>query len=82
MPNMLLVIHTTMFYTQVMKITTKQMITILATLGMITVNALANILPFNGVTTAEVSNRLNNYFVPAGYVFSIWGIIYIALLED
>lgn len=47
---------------------------------MVTVNALANLLPLNGVTTAELSDSYPNYFVPAGYVFSIWGVIYLLLL--
>jgi translocator protein len=42
-------------------------------------NALANIIPFNGLTTGEISNRFPVYFVPAGYIFAIWGIIYILL---
>jgi hypothetical protein len=53
---------------------------IVAVLGMITVNALANILPINGVHTGEVSDSYRVFFVPAGYVFSIWGLIYLALL--
>lgn len=63
-----------------MKNTLRQVLVILAVLAVITVNALANILPFNGQTTAEISDRLSNYFVPAGYVFSIWGVIYLGLL--
>ncbi len=47
--------------------------------AVITVNALANIIPINGQTTGEISNRLNVLFTPAGYVFSIWGVIYILL---
>ncbi|MEO2074790.1 MAG: TspO/MBR family protein [Bacillus sp. (in: firmicutes)] len=43
------------------------------------VNALANILPLNGQTTGEISNRLQVLFTPAGYVFSIWGLIYLLL---
>lgn len=46
----------------------------------ITVNALANILPINGQTTGEISNRLPVLFTPAGYVFSIWGVIYVLLI--
>jgi len=53
------------------------MITILAT---IVVNALANALPINGQNTGEISDRFQVYFVPAGYVFSIWGVIYIGLV--
>ncbi len=44
------------------------------------VNALANILPINGVTTGAVSDRYDNLFVPAGYTFSIWGLIYLLLV--
>lgn len=43
------------------------------------VNALANSLPINNYTTGEVSALYPNYFVPAGYTFSIWGLIYLAL---
>jgi hypothetical protein len=52
----------------------------LATLGVIAVNGLANALPLNGVTTGEISDRFDVFFVPAGYVFAIWGLIYLALL--
>lgn len=48
-------------------------------LGMITVNALANILPINGLNTGELSAFYPNLFVPTGLTFSIWGIIYILL---
>jgi hypothetical protein len=41
------------------------------------VNILANSLPLNGQNTGEISDRFDVYFVPAGYVFAIWGIIYI-----
>jgi benzodiazapine receptor len=44
------------------------------------VNILANALPINGRTTAELSDAYPNLFTPAGYVFSIWGIIYALLL--
>ena len=42
-------------------------------------NGLANALPLNGQTTGEISDRFQVYFVPAGYVFSIWGLIYLGL---
>ncbi len=61
------------------KDTLRQFSVILATLGMITVNALANILPINGVNTGQISDQFKVYFVPAGYVFSIWGLIYLLL---
>jgi hypothetical protein len=45
----------------------------------LTVNALANILPINGLTTGEVSDNYINLFTPAGFTFSIWGLIYTLL---
>jgi len=52
----------------------------LSVVGMITMNALANILPFFGRGTGEVSALYPTLVTPAGYVFAIWGLIYIALL--
>lgn len=46
---------------------------------MIIVNALANILPINNLTTGEISDSYPNLFAPAGITFSIWGIIYLLL---
>lgn len=43
-------------------------------------NALANIIPFNGLTTGGVSDGISSLFTPAGYVFGIWGVIYLALM--
>lgn len=43
------------------------------------VNSLANALPLNGQTTGDISNKVNVLFTPAGYVFSIWGVIYFLL---
>jgi hypothetical protein len=62
------------------KITTNQIFTILVTLITITVNGLANALPLNGQGTGEISDRFDIFFVPAGYVFSIWGLIYLGLV--
>ncbi|MFX1483120.1 MAG: hypothetical protein ACFFCP_08020 [Promethearchaeota archaeon] len=57
-----------------------QIINIFAVAFTIIMNMLANILPFNGVTTGEVADNFLNYFTPQGYVFAIWGVIYILLL--
>lgn len=46
----------------------------------LTINALANILPINGMNTGQISAFYPNYFVPAGFTFSIWGIIYLLLI--
>ena len=58
----------------------RQIAVILTTIATITVNILANALPLNGLNTGEISDRFDIYFVPAGYVFSIWGIIYLLLI--
>jgi len=47
----------------------------------IATNALANILPINEFNTGQISGFYPNYFVPAGFTFSIWGIIYLFLLN-
>lgn len=43
-------------------------------------NALASILPINGITTEEISDSFPVFFTPAGYVFAIWGVIYLGLI--
>jgi hypothetical protein len=59
----------------------KIMLNWLCFIGVIAVNALANILPINGLNTGQVSSFYPNAFVPAGFTFSIWGIIYLMLLS-
>jgi hypothetical protein len=54
-------------------------LTLAAYLAMISINALANILLINGVSTGEISNNYFNLFAPTGFTFSIWGIIYLML---
>lgn len=49
-------------------------------IAVVTINALANILPINGKDTGTLSDNIPNLFVPAGVTFSIWGLIYILLL--
>lgn len=63
-----------------MKDTVRQIAIIVSILGTIIVNGLANALPLNGLNTGEISDRFRVYFVPAGYVFSIWGLIYLGLI--
>ena len=48
--------------------------------AVIAINALANILPINGLNTGQISDFYPNYFVPAGFTFAIWGILYLQLL--
>ena len=63
-----------------MKDTIRQISVIISVLATLVINGLANTLPLNGQTTGQVSDRFNVYFVPAGYVFSIWGLIYVGLI--
>lgn len=52
-------------------------INLTAFLAMITVNALANLLPLGGHTTGQVSSDYPNLFTPAPFTFAIWGVIYL-----
>jgi len=63
-----------------MKDLVRQITVILSVAATIVINILANALPLNGLNTGEISDRFQVYFVPAGYVFSIWGLIYIGLI--
>lgn len=60
-----------------MKDTFRQIANLITVLIALTVNILASTLPLNGQNTGEISDRFPVYFVPAGYVFSIWGVIYL-----
>jgi hypothetical protein len=55
----------------------RQIASLMSAILALAVNILASALPLNGQNTGEISDRFQVYFVPAGYVFSIWGIIYI-----
>lgn len=58
----------------------RQGLVILALAGTLFVNYLANALPINNRSTGEISDGFPVRFTPAGYVFSIWGLIYLGLL--
>lgn len=53
-------------------------LTVLTTIAM---NALANALPLFGRATGEVSALYPTLITPAGFTFSIWGVIYLGLLS-
>jgi len=59
------------------KDTIRQYANLLSVILALTINILASTLPLNGQNTGEISDRFQVYFVPAGYVFAIWGVIYI-----
>lgn len=62
------------------KDTLRQISIVVAVIVTIVVNGLANALPINGRQTGAISDMFPVYFTPAGYVFSIWGLIYLALI--
>lgn len=51
-----------------------------ATLVVIGTNTAATLLPINGLATGEISALYPTGFTPAGWVFSIWSLIYLGLL--
>lgn len=57
-----------------------QVVNVFAFLAVVVVNALATTTLLNGRTTAEVSGLYPTLITPAGFTFSIWGIIYVLLL--
>jgi len=57
----------------------KQILNVVAVLAMFTVNGMASGRAINGQTTGEVSDSIPSLFTPAGYVFAIWGLIYLGL---
>lgn len=59
---------------------TFQVLNGVALIATIVINYLSNTGVFNGNTMASVSDKYHNYFTPAGYAFSIWGLIYLGLL--
>jgi len=62
-----------------MKIKAFQTLNILGFILVIVVNVLANALPIAGRNTGEVSALYPSLFTPAGFTFSIWGVIYLLL---
>lgn len=52
----------------------------LGLIAVLVVNTLANTLPIAGKTTGELSDQYPVLITPAGYVFSIWSLIYVLLI--
>ncbi|SDL69108.1 hypothetical protein SAMN04488034_10811 [Salinimicrobium catena] len=57
-----------------------QVLNIVAFLVVLAVNYISNTGAIAGETMATVSAKYENLFTPAGYAFSIWGVIYLLLL--
>lgn len=53
---------------------------LIALVAMIIVNFLAVSLPINQKTTGELAALYPNFFVPAGFTFAIWSVIYLLLI--
>jgi len=53
---------------------------ITSVIATIAISVLANLLPINGHTTAELADLYPNLFVPTGLTFGIWGVIYLLML--
>jgi benzodiazapine receptor len=58
----------------------RQISVVFALIITISINVLSNALPFNGLSAPEIADSFEVYFVPAGYVFSIWSVIYLGLI--
>jgi len=59
---------------------TLKLINALALVFALVMNTLANALPLGGKDTGELSALYPNLFVPAGFTFAIWGLIYLLLI--
>jgi len=57
-----------------------RIIPVFSVIVVLIVNFLANYLPIGGRTTEEVSKAYPTLFTPAGFTFSIWGVIYAMLI--
>lgn len=68
------------FKQKAMRVKTLAIINLIGFILVVVINGLANGLPINGLTTGELSDMYPNLFVPAGFTFSIWGLIYLLLL--
>ena len=53
---------------------------ILAYIVVVIVNSIAGAVGINGHLTGEISDKYATLIAPAGYVFGIWGVIYLLLL--
>lgn len=58
---------------------TLQILNGIAFVSVIIINYISNIGIIDGKTIGSVSNNIQSLFTPAGYAFSIWGLIYLLL---
>lgn len=58
----------------------RQFLVVFTIIGLIVMNGLSNTGAFGGQTNATISAKYHTLITPAGYAFSIWGIIFLGLL--
>ena len=58
----------------------RQFAVIFTTIYALVLNGAANAIPLNNRNTGQISDMFKVLFVPAGYVFAIWGVIYLFML--
>ena len=58
----------------------RQFAVLFSIITMIVMNYLSNVRAFGGKTNAEISDKYHTLITPAGYAFSIWGVIFLGLL--
>lgn len=59
------------------KDTLRQSANLVSVILALVVNVMASALPLNGQNTGEISDLFQVFFVPAGYVFAIWFLIFV-----
>lgn len=58
----------------------RQFCVVFSIITLIVMNYLSNVGAFGGKTNKEISDKYHTLITPAGYAFSIWGIIFLGLL--
>ena len=58
----------------------RQAFVVCSVIALIVMNYLSNTGIFGGQTNGDVSNKYHTLITPAGYAFSIWGLIFLGLL--
>lgn len=58
----------------------RQVAVVVSVVSMIVMNYLSNARLLGGQTNGDISNKYHTLITPAGYAFSIWGIIFLGLL--
>ncbi|WP_400070849.1 tryptophan-rich sensory protein [Zobellia russellii] len=59
---------------------TYSILNLFSVIVVILVNYVSQAFRLNGTTIGEISAKYDNLFTPAGYAFSIWGIIFLSLI--